>query len=191
MAITFFDEKHYLNSAETARLLRMSVQQLGNLVKCGVIIPKVVNRARQFDVYETVGQYLEHLQKKGKYVGDMEAEDDEKRRLKADADLREAKAAIEGMKRDELKGRLHSSEDVKAVTAALVSEARGALLALPGKCAVNAANAETPREAAGVIKSVVLETLEGLKRFQYDPNEYKKRVRKREEWMNETFEEET
>lgn len=110
----------------------------------------------------------------------MSAED---RKAKADADWKEAKAEIEQMKRDELKGSLHSSEDVEKITTDMVMAVRAQVLALPGMCAVDCADAKTPAEAAGIIKNAVNDILNGLTQYEYDPGKYKKLVQERETWI--------
>lgn len=108
---------------------------------------------------------------------------DEARKSKADADWKEAKAEIEQMKRDELKGSLHSSEDVEKITTDMVMAIRAQILAIPGMCAVDCAEASTPAETAGIIKNAVNDILNGLCGYEYNPAKYKELVKEREDWI--------
>ena len=111
---------------------------------------------------------------------------DEARRIKADADWKEAKAAIEQLKYSELEGTMHRSEDVEKITTDLIMAVRAELLALPGTLAVDTAAAESPSEAAGIIKNAVNNVLNSLTGYSYAPEKYKQLVRERENWMNES-----
>ena len=73
-----------------------------------------------------------------KYIDSREAvtEDDaklEKAKRAAEVTLKTSKAHIAKMEADELRGKMHRSEDVEAMTADLIYSIRGSLLALPGK----------------------------------------------------------
>ena len=181
---------------EISQLMHISLTTLGNLDSAGVIEHVLVKEngkdVRKYYKEDTMSRYIRYLQDRvNKKAQPPDPDGDAARKLKADADLKEAKAEIEEMKRDELRGRLHLSEDVEKMTGRLVAEIRGELLALPGTCAVDVAMADTPREAAGLLKRAVYPILERLKDFSYDREAYKKLVRQREEWMNDDPEEDT
>lgn len=172
-----------------------NIRSIDDLVDNKVIEPEMHvvrgRSVRRYDKDECTKRYIQYLKDKNrrKPLLTPGSEDDNARRLKADADLKEARAEIEKMRRDELQGRLHSSDDVKEITGALVTQIRGELLALPGTCAMDCAAARTAKEAEGVVKREVLSVLKDLERFQYNRNEYKKRVRERTDWMSEKGEE--
>jgi len=168
------------------------VNSINDLVTNGIIEPVLIKErgrdVRRYDKDACTTEYIKYLRAKAsrrESPHPIGAANDEARKLKADADWREAKAEIEKMKRDELNGRLHSSEDVKAVVGRLVTQIRGELLAFPGTCAMDCATARTPKEVEGILKRNVLEVLKDLEKFQYNKAEYKKRVRERTDWMNE------
>ena len=100
--------------------------------------------------------------------------------------LKEAKAAIEQLKKAEFEATMHRSEDVEKITADLVMAVRAELLALPGTLAMDVAHAKTPAEAAGLIKAAVNDILNSLIAYNHNPDKYKKLVREREKWMNES-----
>ena len=122
-----------------------------------------------------------------KYIDSREAvtEDDaklEKIKRSAEVTLKHSKAQIAKMEADELKGKMHRSEDVEAMTADLIYTIRGSLLALPGRLAVDVAAVKTPAEAAEVIRKEVAMLMQELSQYQYDPKKYEERVRKRMDW---------
>lgn len=83
-----------------------------------------------------------------KYIDSRGAvtEDDaklEKAKRTAEVTLRASKAQIVKMEADELRGKLHRSEDVAAMTEDLIYTIRGSLIALPGRLAVDVAAVET------------------------------------------------
>ncbi len=166
------------------------IRSIDALVSNGIITPIMAKErgrmVRRYDKDEATKEYIAYLKGKSKHKSEISADmNDEARKLKADADLKEAKAEIEQMRRDELNGQLHSSDDVKTVMSKLVVEIRGQLLALPGTCAIDCAAARTAKEAETVVKNATLEILKDLQRFQYNKKEFKKLVRQRTEWMNE------
>ena len=122
-----------------------------------------------------------------KYIDSREAvtEDDaklEKAKRAAEVTLKTSKAHIAKMEADELRGKMHRSEDVEAMTADLIYTIRGSLLALPGRLAVDVAAVKTPAEAAEVIRREVALLMQELSQYQYDPKKYEERVRKRMDW---------
>ena len=163
-----------------AKFLNMSGERVRQISDQGLLEYKQVGQGRRYDLIPTIHTYLEYLKKQGRSSSKMT---DEARKSKADADWKEAKAEIEQMKRDELKGSLHSSEDVEKITADMVMAVRAQILALPGMCAVDCAAAATPAEAAGIIKNAVNDILNGLTDYEYDPAKYKELVKQREDWI--------
>jgi len=168
------------------------VRRIDQLVQDGIIEPtlKTVNgrKVRRYDLIPTIMMYIKHLQTKANAKAPTPSDllDDEARKIKAEADLKEAKAAIEQLKKSELEATMHRSEDVEKITADLVMAVRAELLALPGTLAVDVAHAKTPAEAAGLIKAAVNDILNSLIAYNYNPDKYKKLVREREKWMNES-----
>lgn len=176
------EKSNKVSSTIIGKFLNLSDERVRQISSEGYLTSEKHGRLIKFDLIPTVNTYIEYWKNRAKEA-DLNL-DDEQRKLKADADWKEAKADIEKMKRDELKGSLHSSADVKAVTTDLVMTIRAALLSLPGQLAVDVANAQTPAECSGIIKEAVNETLNILSRYQYNSDEYKKLVRERTQWMN-------
>ena len=83
----------------------------------------------------------------------------------------------------ELKGKMHRSEDVEALTSDLVYTIRSMIIALPGRLAVDVAAVSTAPEASELIRTECFAILEELSNYKYDPEEYARRVRDREGWQ--------
>ncbi|MCR4674057.1 MAG: protoporphyrinogen oxidase [Lachnospiraceae bacterium] len=176
------NEDIMISTRNLAAFLGMTDERVRQLEDEGVFTSTMEKNRKYFNLREAVETYVEYLKKSKASPG---AINDEARRIKADADWKEAKADIEKMKRDELAGRMHSSEDVKTVTTALVLEVRSKLLSLPGSLAKDVTDANSVSEASGIIKAAVYDLLNELVNFEYDPKQYAALVRQREEWMNE------
>lgn len=180
------EKPNYVSTIIVAKFLNLSDERVRQLTKEGYLVGEKVKGKMQYDLIPTVNTYLEYWKNKANKV-DLNM-NDEQRKLKADADWKEAKADIEAMKRDELKGSLHSSDDVSKITSDMVMAVRAAILALPGMCAVDCANAETASEVSGIIKNAVNDILNGLTEYEYNPEKYKELVRERESWIGEDSE---
>ena len=96
--------------------------------------------------------------------------------------MKASKAQIAKMEADELRGKMHRSEDVAAMTEDLIYTIRGSLMALPGRLAVDVATVTTPAEAAEIIRKEVHALMRELANYQYDPEKYEERVRERRKW---------
>ena len=182
------DKQNFVSTKIAAKFLNLSDERIRQLSEEGFLEAERVGRLWKYDLIPTVNTYLEYWKNKAK-AADANLTD-EQRKLKADADWKEARADIEEMKRDELKGQMHSSDDVRKVTLDMVMAVRAALLAIPGMCAVDCANAQTPAETSGIIKNVVNDILNSLADYEYDPEKYKEMVRERESWIRANGEEE-
>ena len=99
-------------------------------------------------------------------------------KLKAEADMKKAKAAIAQVEANELLGKIHRSEDVEAVIEELVYAIRGALLSLPGRLAVDVTGITDVSEASEIIRKEIYNILDESN-FQYDPAKFQERVRQR------------
>ncbi|MBQ7615638.1 MAG: protoporphyrinogen oxidase [Butyrivibrio sp.] len=184
------DGEVWVPTRKLASWLDLTDNRIRQLEDEGYLTSKTESGKKKFELKESVRIYIEYL-KRHKENPMLEVMDDEARKLKAEADLKEAKAAIEQMKKAELEATMHRSDDVEAITTDLVMAVRAELLALPGMLAVDVASAQSASEAAGFIKKAVNEILNSLKDYSYNPEEYKKMVREREKWMSEETDKET
>ena len=176
------DGVNKVSTSIVAKFLNVSDEWIRQLSEKDLLEFTRTGKQRKYDLKPTIHTYIEYWKNRAKSVEtDL---DDEQRKMKADADWKEARADIEKMKRDELRGSMHSSEDVETVTTDLIMTIRAALLSLPGQLAVDVADSQSPAECSSIIKAAVNETLNLLSQYQYNSDEYKKLVRERTQWMN-------
>ena len=133
----------------------------------------------RFLLCDSVQRYVAFKSRKEK---DDEEQRLDKARRTAEVTLRASKAQIVKMEADELRGKMHRSEDVAAMTEDLIYTMRGSLMALPGRLAVDVAAAASPAEAAEIIRKEVYAIMRELANYEYDPEKYEERVRERRNW---------
>ncbi len=163
-----------VSEAELAVVLGVTGRRVRQLVEDGVLHQ---SRKGRYFLCESVRLFFAERNQ-------IDAEDmklDRARRA-ADMQLKSSKALIAQMTADELKGKMHRAEDVAAMTEDLIYEIRGALIALPGRLAVDVAAATTPAEASEIIRKEVHKVMRELANYQYDPKKYEERVRARMDW---------
>jgi len=189
MALKIFEE-NWISSRTLAKILMISPERVRQLEEEGYLTSKTEKGRKLFDLIPSFQMYIKYKERFEKASGAIasglaEVMDDDARRLKAEADLKEAKAAIENLKKEEFEATMHRSEDVETVMEALTMAFRAEALAIPGLVAVDVAEATTAQQAAGIIKNAVNNMLNRLSEFKYSPAKFKKLVREREKWMNE------
>lgn len=165
-----------VNGTELASVLGLSKRRIEQMAQDGTIT--AVSRGR-FILGESVQKYIKFLSD-----GSMDEEDKklEKARRQSEATMKASKAIIAKMEAEELRGNMHRAEDVAAMTEDLVYTIRGALLALPGRLAVDVAATKTAAEASEVIRKEVNKVMRELAGYKYDPAKYEERVRERRDW---------
>ena len=182
-APTTQQKRTMVDATMVAKLFNLTVRRIQQLTQDGVLATELVDKKRKYDLLVTVQRYIAYLQEK--VVKKGENKDDaqnESRKIKADADLRAAKAEIADMELKELRGEMHRSEDVEAMTTDLVFTIRSMMLALPGRLAIDLAKITKPAEISERIKQEIHAILLELSNYQYDADAYKKRVRDRQGW---------
>ena len=175
MANTKITSETEVSSSELACVLGITGRNIRQLVEDGQL-EKVDGR---FILSDSVQRYVAFKSKRDK---DDEEKRLEKTRLTADVTMKASKAQIAKMEADELRGKMHRSEDVSAMTEDLIYTIRGSLMALPGRLAVDVATVTTPAEAAEIIRKEVHALMRELANYQYDPEKYEERVRERRKW---------
>lgn len=171
------------SSVIIGKLFGVSDRRVQQLAKEGVI-PAAQTRPYKFDLLPTVQAYIKYLSdkangKESKNADTVQAEAD---KLRAEADLKQSKAKIAEMQLKELEGKMHRSEDVEAMTNDLVYTVRSMIMALPGRLAMDVAQAASAAEASALIRSECNKILNELAGYHYDPEVYQRRVRDREGW---------
>ena len=183
-------EKTRVGSSTIAYYFGMTAKNVQLLTKNGIIPGEKVGNYYKYDLDETIQTYIQYLTKKAHGREAASSESSKGRKEEAEADLKRVKADIAALQLKELEGKMHRSEDVEAVITDLVYLIRSMLIALPGRLAVDAAQAQTAAEASVFIRKEVYKILEELADYQYDPEEFAKRVREREGWIQTEIEEE-
>lgn len=166
-----------------AMLYGSDVRRIQQLNSSGII--KGVGRPAMYDLLPTIQALFKYqreiIQRKEKNASTAALEE---RKLKAEAEMKEAKAAIVKMEQEELEGKLHRAEDVEAITTDHVLLVRSMLMAMPGKLAVDLGGTHTAAEQAERVRQEVYFVLDQLANYKYDPEEYRKRVKERQGWEN-------
>lgn len=176
--------KQNLQTSEIiAKLFGVTPRRVQQLAK-DKIIPTAQTRPYMFDLLPTVQTYIRYLSEKvnGKEQKPADTAKAEADKIRAEADLKQSKAKIAEMQLKELEGTMHRSEDVAAVMDDLVFTIRGMIMALPGRLAMDVAQAESANEASAIIRAECNKILNELANYKYDPEEYQRRVRDREGW---------
>lgn len=168
-----------VTSKELAEIFGLTVGRISQLRKDGVL--EATGSPFKFDLCNSVQAYVRYMVNSAKGRTDDDA-DAESKKLQAEADYKEAKARQEELKLAELEGRMHSAEDVEAATTQLVYAVRSAMLAMPGRIAVDVVG-KTAAEASDVVRREVFAALESLSEYEYDPKAYADMVRERKGWQ--------
>ena len=171
-----------------AKIFQVTVRRVQQLTQESVIKTEEIKEngrtVRRYDLMPTIMQYIKYLSDKANgREQKASVSDKEEEKLQAEVDIKKAKAKIAQLELDELEGRMHSAEDVEAMTTDLCLAVRSALLSMPGQLSIDVTEAENAAEASEIIKRTVNDILEELSRYEYDPNEYRRRVRERQGWL--------
>lgn len=169
-------EETEVTPAELAAVLRLTGRRVRQLTEDGVLRK---NGSGRYQLIENI--QLWHANATAQPV-DEEDVKLEKTRRKSEVQLKASKAMVAKLEAEELKGLMHRAEDVAAITEDLVYTMRSALMALPGRLAVDVAVCNTPAEASDVIRREVNKVMRELAAYHYDPKKYEERVRARRDW---------
>ena len=180
-------EKNLQDSKVIAKLFQVTVRRIQQLTQEGIIETVEIKRGkctlRRYDAVPTIQAYIKYLGDKAYGREQKGSTDKEEEKLQAEIDMKKAKARIAELELDELEGRMHSADDVEAMTTDLCLAVRSALLSMPGQLAVDVAESTDAAEISEIIKAAVNDILDELSRYEYDPGEYRRRVRERQGWL--------
>jgi len=172
----------FVKTAVLCAMTGKSNQWIGQLVSQGTLSKRSTPHGSLFDLTSTIRAYCDMLENRVK-ANEQKGEDElDTARRNADVSIKKAKAVVATLEANELRGKMHRSEDVSAMTEDLIFAIRGMLLALPGRLAVDVAAAKTPAEAAEQIRNEVHAVMEELSNYRYDAKKYEERVRERQRW---------
>ena len=168
-----------VTTRDLAEVFGVTIARISQLRKDGVLSGE--GSPLKYDLPASVQAYVSWAVDSAK-ARKPEDVDAERKKLQAEADYKEAKARQEELKLAELEGRMHSAEDVEAATTQLVYTVRSAMLAMPGRIAVDVVG-KTAAEASDVVRREVFAALESLSEYEYDPKAYADMVRERKGWQ--------
>ena len=164
-----------------AKIFGVSTRRVEQLKTEGVI--KGSGKPTKYDLLPTIQAYIKYLSDKANGRAKKEVMADlEEAKLAAEVELKKSKAEAAKLELEELRGTLHSAEDVEAVMTDHILLLRSMILALPGRLAVDVCGADTPTQAADIIKQECYAMLSQLAEYKYDPDEFQRRVRERMGW---------
>lgn len=177
------NEETIVNSTTMAVVLGVSLRRIQQMIQDGTL--QTIAKGK-LPLVKNIRNYIDFL-----VDGDKTEEDKklDKARNTAEVKLKVAKATMAQLQADELKGKMHRSEDVEALTQDLCDTIRNALLSLPGRLAVEVSLCDTAEECSVLIKEAVNAILQELSEYEYDPAKYEALVREREN-LNEKVEDE-
>lgn len=164
-----------VSTAELASVLGLTPRRIQQLTQEGSI---TAEGRGKFKLAVCVKEYITFQIRAAEKDAGKNAEE----RDKTDLQLRKAKATIATLQAQELVGKMHRSEDVMIMTGELLATVRGSVLAMPGRCAMDAAGAENAAEAEAVIRAECIRILEEISEFRYDPARYEELVNERMNW---------
>lgn len=162
--------------AELAVVLGLTSKRIRQMVEEGIMSTSGKNA---YPLAECVQNYSKFLRQQMPSKEDVKIEQS---RRKAEVTMKVSKAEIVRLELQELKGKMHRAEDIEAITEDLVYAIRGALLAIPGRLAVDVVGVESAAEASEIIRAEIYKVMEELSRYEYDPARYEERVRARRDW---------
>lgn len=171
----------YVKTADFCAMTGKTNQWIGRLVEQGILNKKATKYGGLFDLRKNMRSYCEMLESRVKET-DEESEKMDADKSKAETQIKQARAIVAIMEANELKGKMHRSEDVQAITEDMIYTIRSQLIALPGRLAVDVANADNAAEASTIIRNEVHMVMDELARYRYDPKRYEERVRERKSW---------
>ena len=177
------NEQLYVDAKYIANVFGVTVRRVQQLTQDGVLSTEQVGGRRKYDLAQSIQGYVAYC--KNKATGNEKTKKDaanESDKLAAEVRLKNAKAETAELELEELRGTLHSAEDVEAVMTDHILLLRSMILALPGRLAVDVCGASTPTQAADLIKQECYTMLNQLAEYEYNPDEYQRRVRERKGW---------
>lgn len=167
------DRESTVNASTLAVVLGVTARRIQQLAQDGIFT--AVKRG-QYSVSASVQSYIAFL------VREKEESAGEKEKNDVDIRIKRAKADMLDLELQELQGKMHRSEDVATFTEDLIYAVRGALMALPGRMAIDVSQVKSASEASEIIRIEACKVLEELSQYKYDPAKYEERVRERMNW---------
>ena len=174
-----------ISSGELGKIIGKTARTVQTLAENGTLTCVKEKNKNKYNLYTVVQEYIDYMTKKN-MPKDSSLEDE---KTFEEIRFKRAKADRMELELNELEGRMHSAEDVENMTTDLILCIRSSLLSLPGRLGVDVADVDNAAECSEIIKSAVCDILEDLSHYEYNPEEYRKRVRERQGFEAELDEE--
>ncbi len=174
------NEEHWISSLTLGEIIGVTDERVRQLEDKGILECKMQGRKKLFDLVPSVNAYINFIKEPSTPVNT----DISLATAKADLKYKESRAGKMELELKELQGTMHRAEDVEVIVTDMIAKLRAAILALPGRLAVDTAAATTAKETSAVIKKAVDELLNEMAEYKYNENDYKKRVMEREKWVS-------
>ena len=173
------EEGKLFNTKYIAKLFKRDESTIQKLTKRDILpVVKRTKDGNQYDLPKTMLAYIYYLQ--GLVENRSKStEEQEQQRLAAEIRLKEAKADIAQLDLKELKAEMLRAEDVQAFIEDLAATTKSLLMGLPGRLAMDLANATTTAERSSIIEGAVFEVLNQLTDYEFSVEYYKKRIAER------------
>ena len=173
------EDKKLVSTKILAKFFDRSERRIQQLTQ-EKILPAVkrTKDGNQYELMPTVQRYIHYLQG----IVDnrtKSTEEQEKQRLEAEIKLKEAKAEIAQLDLKELKAEMLRAEDVQAFIEDLGATIKSMLMGLPGRLAMDLANANETAERSAIIEDAIFEVLNQLTDYEFSIDYYKERVAER------------
>ena len=168
----------YVKTADICSMLGVSNQWVGQLTTQGTLNKMQTGHGKLFNLTDSIRSYMDSQNEKIKKSAEEKKLD--KAKQAADVKLKVAKATVAELQAQELKGKMHRSEDVQVFTQELIDTVKNALLSLPGRLAVEVSLCDTAEECSALIKEAIRDVLGELSEYDYDPEKYEALVRERQ-----------
>lgn len=168
-----------------ARIIGLTPRRVQQLVQQDILSVNKENKNLKFDIFVAIPEYLKFKEAEYK-ENSLEADiaKSEKRKAQAEADLKSHKAKMAKLELAEMEGEMHRSCDVEEMTSQLVYAVKNRLLSLPGKLAIDLARVDDPAQISAIIQNHIYDILEDLSNYEYEPEQYEKKVRERVGWKS-------
>lgn len=155
-----------------AKLFGVSQRRVQQLTHSGVITGRKVGNIYQYELLPTIQRYVLYLQQKAEEVENENgpSSDLQVEKLKTEIDLKKSKARIAQLEVKELEGKMHRAEDVEGMTTDLIETIHSKISDLPDILAKDIAKLGTAAEVSDRIKEAVIDILDELSDYQYDPD---------------------
>ena len=163
------DAEAEISTTELAAILGVTARRVQQMAQDGTIVPV---RRGYFQLGDAVQRYINFLSKP--QISEAEQKLETAKR-QSEAQLKLSKAQL---------AKMEVEEDVEGFTEDLIYTIRAALLSLPGRLSVDVTAAQSPAEAAEIIRKEVHKVMRELAAYHYDPEKYAEKVNERRDWSN-------